>query len=314
MSKTAWVLKDYRAGNTTQSLALAQRLDVNYQVKNIEYNYFAQLPNYLLYNLWHVNKKLSDRLDGQMPDVIISAGRRLALVAAYLKRNSAKPIKIINIMRPNMHDEIFDYIIVPEHDNYPDSQKIIKICGSLNSVADNIQRADPLYARFPNLHNFVGVLVGGNTRGVNFTEADNEKLLVLLTDFFAKVALDPVITFSRRTPEATKKLFSKVFASDIIYDPLTDAGSNIYYSILKSADYIICTGDSISMCSEVVSSGKPCFIYPLQNSKKLPKHMHFINNLVQTKRAKILGNQEKIEPYFYHPLDELTRIVPLIKL
>jgi mitochondrial fission protein ELM1 len=87
MTKKAWILDDKRAGNKTQTTALAESLKLDYEIKKIEYNCLAKLPNILLFGLMHIDKEKSDDLiTCKIPDVIISAGRRCALVAAYLKK------------------------------------------------------------------------------------------------------------------------------------------------------------------------------------------------------------------------------------
>lgn len=314
MRKTAWILKDFRDGNTTQTTSLAESLGLDYEIKNIEYNCFAKLPNWLLRGLLHIDKKKSTSLDGLAPDVIISAGRRCAVVAAYLKKRENGRVKIINIMRPLSYFDAFDYIILPDHDKTEPAKNIIFITGALNAARIKIQTAQDLKALYPELADFVGIVIGGKTRFFEFSQGDNQNFVDLLKRFLQETKLIPVITFSRRTPLSTKELIKKAFAGHIIYDPQEDAGPNIYYNILKSAKYIICTGDSVSMCSEAASSGKPSYIYLPHDIKRSAKHGRFIKQLIDKKIARILDNSSNIEEYTYEPLNEGERIAKLIKL
>jgi hypothetical protein len=315
MTKTAWILNDDRAGNTTQTTALAKALNLDYQLKDIQFNIFAKLPNVFLSSMIHVNQK-SKLLDAIMPDVIISAGRKCAAASYALKKKNPE-LKIVHIMRPLMggRDSFFDYIILPNHDSYPSKSNVMLIAGALNDAASRVSEAPNLQSIFAGLSDFVGVIIGGNTKNVNFTDEDNLKLIDLINNFLLKTNLIPVITFSRRTPESTKKLIKTSFAESIIYDPTEDSlKPNIYYSILKSAKFIICTGDSISMCSEIASSGKPFYVYMPNALEKSTKHISFINYLLNSNVARRLEYESKIEEYKYTPMNEISRITRLIKL
>jgi mitochondrial fission protein ELM1 len=315
MRKNAWILKDNRAGNTTQTVALAEGLGLGYEFKNIKYNFLAKLPNFFLKRAIHVDKDNSDPLHGPLPDIVISAGRRCAIIAANLKKKNPS-IKAIQIMRPICNDEIFDYIILPKHDNYTSKDNIIQITGALNSTRNKITDSQDLQNIFPQINEFVGIVIGGKTRLCNFTNFDNQKFISLIDNFLRQANIPPAITFSRRTPLETKNLIKEHFAGNIIYDPENqeEQGPNIYYNILKSAKFIICTGDSVSMCSEIASSGRPFYIYVPIELKSSTKHINFINELLELKIAKLLDDREKIVEYHYEPLNEIARIKKLIKL
>ena len=82
-----WVLVDKRVGNANQAIELAQTIGKKYAIKNIEYNSFGSLPNYFL-NIFpiHIKKTVLTSLTNEpLPDVIISAGRRTAVLALYFQ-------------------------------------------------------------------------------------------------------------------------------------------------------------------------------------------------------------------------------------
>ena len=93
-----WALTDYSIGNNSQTIAVAEKLSRYYIVKNIVYNFFAELPNFIKRDtLIGVNKKESSILNKELPDVVVCTGRRLACVALYIKRLSKGRTFIINI-------------------------------------------------------------------------------------------------------------------------------------------------------------------------------------------------------------------------
>lgn len=315
MPKRAWILKDHRVGSTNQMLALARALHLDYELKNIEYRpLISQLPNLLLAGIWHVDKHKSDNLDLSIsaPEIIISAGRRCALVSVYLKKQLPS-LKIINIMRPQVAHNFFNYIILPQHDLSVKSGNTIEIIGALNDSHGQIHHAPEMDEIHPGVGNFVGVIIGGATRSFDFTYKDAECLIRYIEQAIKNISCNLIISFSRRTKERIKQMVKEAFKDSVVYDP-TSNKANIYYSILKSAKFIIATGDSISMCSEIISSGKLCYIYRPLDIVRSPKHERFVNYLVENKIAKVLEHDTKLEEYSYKPLNEVERVAKLIKL
>jgi mitochondrial fission protein ELM1 len=310
----AWVLQDNRAGNNTQTKALAESLKLDYICKKIEYNAFAKFPSSILgVCLFHVVRSRSDDITNNLPDVIISAGRRLAIVAHYIKRHKPS-LKTIHIMRPFYKEDSFDYLIVPNHDNCT-KPNAISILGALNDAKNQITKAAPLENFFGRFGQCVGVVIGGKSQRFDFTPLDIEILIMQIRKFLQQTNLVPVITFSRRTSQAAKKSIKLAFPNAIVYDPVAQANQpNIYYSILKSAKFIICTADSISMCSEVASSGKPFYIYIHEHLGLSTRHINFINQLFSLKIARQLGDNVEIEQYDYLPLNEIARVAEIIRL
>lgn len=88
---------------------------------------------------------------------------------------------------------------------------------------------------------------------------------------------------------------------------------NPYIAMLANAKYIISTADSISMCSEVASSGKPLYIFCPSNFNS-SKHKIFIKQLVEQKIAKTFDESvTMLEEYSYKPLNEAERVAEIIK-
>ncbi len=310
----AWILQDDRAGNNTQTKALAEYLGLNYVCKKLKYNAFAKLPSFILGSclLLYINKSKSDDISNNLPKVIISAGRRLAIVAHYIKLQKPN-LKTIHIMRPFYKEDSFDYLIVPTHDNCT-KFNTISVIGALNNTSNYIIKAPPLEKFFPKIKDFIGLAIGGRSRKFDLTAFDTEMLITYISKILQQENLDLVITFSRRTSEVVKKSIRSAFLNATFCDPEGQNEPNMYYSILKSAKFIICTADSISMCSEIASSGKPFYIYVPQNLGLSNRHINFINQLFNLKIAKQLSNNVKIEQYDYLPLNEIARVAKLIKL
>lgn len=314
-----WVLTDFRIGNSLQGIALADAIGKKHEVKNIEYNFLAKLPNFLLGNsLLHVKNKNILKTNNP-PKMVISSGRRCAKVAAYLKA-LYPDTKIVQIMKPDISPEIFDLIILPQHDVFSikDEKKsqVLRSIGSLNNIKSRVKKYKELPRKYSSMKSFIGVLIGGNTKEYSFSKKDAEELCKAIENAVSYNDMPAFITFSRRTPDHMKEIFEKTFKwPNIIYDPTieTDPKNNPYIGILKLADYIIMTCDSVSMCCEVASSGKPAYIYCPEGFES-KKHKYLLQQLIDLEIAKPFSPATgKLEKYKYKPLDELAKVAKHVK-
>lgn len=321
-SDDIWVLTDFRTGNAVQAVALAESLGMSYAIKKIEYNILAKLPNILLgKNCGHITHHSKKQLiTDHPPKLIISSGRRTALVAAYLKHKYPE-VKLAQIMRPNINVDIFDLLILPQHDAFnisPNSNcKLLRTIGALNNIADRIEKyQDELLYTYPSMKSFIGVLVGGDTKDYKFSVKDAKELATAIENAISYNGIPAFISFSRRTPQHVKDVFSKIFAwPNILYDPTTEsnAANNPYIGILKFSKFLILTCDSVSMCSEAASTGKPIYIYcpPKFNSKK---HKYLIQQLVDLNIARPLtASTGVIEDYHYTALKEVDKVADYVR-
>ncbi len=321
-SEDIWVLTDFRTGNAVQAISLAEALGTGYVTKRMEYNILAKLPNILLGNncahLKHDSRK--QLVTDHPPKLIISSGRRTALVAAYLKKKYPGT-KLVQIMRPNINIDIFDALILPQHDAFnisPNSScKLIRTIGALNNIEDRMEKyQDDILNKYPSMKSFIGVLIGGDTKDYKFSIKDSKELAIAVENAISyNGGIPAFISFSRRTPKHVKDIFNKIFSwPNILYDPTTESNqaNNPYIGILKFAKFLILTCDSVSMCSEAASTGKPVYIYcpPKFNSKK---HKYLIQQLIDLNIARNLtASTGIIEEYEYTTLKEVSKIAEYI--
>lgn len=317
MNSEIWVLGDNRVGTKVQAIALAEVMKLGYELKDIRYNIFGRLPNFLLMlNPIHINREFFASINlTKLPKIIISAGRRTAPLALYLKEKSGNKLKVIQIMRPDCHYSKFDLIVIPQHDNIrQESSNVVRIIGSLNNVkAKIVDGGKELYNQYLDIKRFIAVMVGGNTKNYEFSNNDAILLSSLLSKISSNHSLPLFISFSRRTSWQVKQIIRANFTSpNIIYDP-EEEKFNPYFCMLGCADYIISTADSISMCSEAASSGKPLYIF-LPDDFKSKKHRAFIQQLINLGIARKLDSSiSLLEDYPYKPLYEVEKISEIIK-
>lgn len=315
--KDILVLVDKRIGNANQARALADSLSQSHEVVEIEYNHFAHLPNSLL-SLWPIHVKrslLKDLNKRKPPKLIISSGRRPAALAVHLKHVFKGKTKIIQIMRPNISPEEFEMIILPQHDTFNKIlPNIVRVIGALSNVKKKLIDSDyQMKLMYPEIKAYIALLIGGSSKKFTFTYENGKQLADLCAQISENHSLPLFITFSRRTPENVKEIFRNLFHfPSIIYDPV-DEGENPYPTMIGSAEYIITTCDSVSMCSEVAATGRPIYVYCPENFKA-KKHRFFLQQLIDLGIVKRLETTTGyLEKYDYTPLDEISKVSRLIK-
>jgi mitochondrial fission protein ELM1 len=297
-----WALVDDIAGHRNQVIGVAEALGLPYTIKKIAYNDTAKMPNILKgANLKTLDKKLSDNLSAPFPDVIISAGRKGVPIIKYIKKQAKKQerkkVFACQIMWPGFPANGLDLIAVPAHDNLPkiikNSKKTLITHGAPNLVNSQfLQQEYKIWSRtlgdLPRPK--IAVLLGGNSKKIKFSMEDANKISKQLVKMMNRLNGSVYIATSRRT--------EKEFGDFVFYETKRKVGLNIfyhnynesktkanpYYALLEAADIIIITADSISMCSEACSTGKPVFIYQPENTNS-SKHKKFIEGLFKQNYA-----------------------------
>lgn len=314
MAPTVWGLTDNRAGNTAQVRGVVERLGHPHHLKQIHYSALAHLPNLLRgRSLRGVNSQKSDALQAPWPEVVVTAGRRLAPAALYIKRQHPQ-VFLVHMMSPGMAHHDFNLLALPSHDRVLNHDNVVRTLGAPHHVTpeklkEAQARCEPIFARFPGYR--IGVLIGGHTAHGKLREEDVRRLLAHIGRIAGMASL--LITTSRRTPP---------FAFDMIEAGLKDrphyfyqygktAGENPYLGILAAADMLIVTGESISMCSEACSTGKPVYVYTPQEALST-KHQRFLTMLFEQQFARPL---EEYDPDWRpaNVLDEAGRLAEIIK-
>ncbi len=277
-----WALTDGRKGNDNQTLALASRIG-KHITKEVHFSQLGRLPNRLL-----GASLMGAELDwtAPYPEIVVSTGRKLARISAFLKKNH--DCMVIHIMNPGKKFlNIFDFIIVPEHDDLPEQDNLIKIPGS-------ISRISPLPQLPPAGTLNVTVLVG------NITAQEAHELAGILNLTEAHYS----ITTSRRTKTAVADILdSEIFQKKFVYR-YGQSNHNPYDEFLSSAHVVIATGDSVNMCTEAAHTGKPLYIYEVETK---PKFTNFWQNLYYLKCARPLSGD--IELWAYRPLNNLDYVM-----
>lgn len=320
-ASSLWLLLDDRAGNRSQCLGVAEALSVPYVIKDIEYSAWARLPNGFLGSTFRgLNSISKNTIIPPWPDLVISAGRRTGPVAREIKRRSNGHAKIVQIMWPGQQGiDAFDLVCVPNHDEISERKNVMHMTGAPNRVsAEEIRR---LKERNGSLYDGlnsprIALLCGGSTKNRRFTSVMASELGRISADLARACSGSLLVTTSRRTGDEVETLLQKINVPSRIHR-WNDPDENPYMSYLAAADAIIVTGESMSMCSEACSTGKPVYIYAPEGLIT-DKHKRLHEELYRLGCARPLTGT--FDTWSYTPLntaqkiaDRVTDLIPQLK-
>jgi mitochondrial fission protein ELM1 len=285
-----WALIDDRAGHSTQTLGLADRLGVAYHTKRIEYNVLAALPNALnATGTWHLNAASKNSVRPPYPKMVIGCGRRIAPVLRAIKRASPNTVTVY-LMWPDSLKGI-DLAIVPAHDNPPNDPRVLVTTAPLTAITpEGLKAAErTMRSRFSHLPRpWVVVCVGASIKGMEFTSENWREMIARARRLAGDGSL--LITTSRRTALATEELLENELTGSCYLHRYTAGAYNPYMGFLACADALCISGDSLSMAVEATVTGKPVFIYTPDHAtahKHAAQHQSlFDKNLARPLREK----------------------------
>jgi uncharacterized protein len=234
-------------------------------------------------------------------------------------------------MGPNLPYDKFDMILLPQHDNIDKTVKtkypnIIETTSSINRVQhkkidSESKKWKKELSKLPKP--YIGFILGGDTKDTKFPTEAFGRISKTLSNLTNKLGGSLLITTSRRTSRACIEAMKvNLNCKYYLYDwndedeKLADKKNplgNPYFAYMGISDYLVVTGDSMSMVSEACSTGKPVYVY-MPNEALAKKHKRFCQGLMSNNYIKEFREEtKKLENYKYKPLNETQRIVNIIK-
>lgn len=303
-----WILADDRAGNVNQLLGIAEALNEPFERKDIRYNKWVKLPNFLRGSTFiGITKKSKQNLKAPWPEIVLSAGRRSFPVASTIRRLSGGQTKIVQLMNPGKWEEKkCDLLILPEHDQHVPAPNIMQVLGTPHRVtekklADEKKHWLPILKKYPAPR--LGLIIGGATKDHPFTLQAAQKLVDEVKKIKAESLL---VTTSRRTPKEVVDLLQKQLPEPKFFYKFGDKTENPYFGLLSMSDKIVVTGDSMSMCSECCATAVPVFIFA-PSEMIGAKHARFHQSLYKKGYAAPLGEGEVQPKNRLNPAPEIAK-------
>ncbi len=291
MKKTIWFLLDNRMGSVGQARGIMQALDTNaFDIveKKIEYNRFADLPNFLLgKSLFSVTAETKKEVSNPpFPDIVVSISRRTVPVARFIRKASRNKTKMVQLMHPGKSGlKEFSLVVVPEHDrNKAQSDNIFYITGCPHRITPEVlaEEAPKWTEAFANLPKpWTAVIIGGAIKNKPFTDENARLLGESIRRIKEQIGGSILITTSRRTGEKAEEIIKKEVEGIPAYTYWWgEKKDNPIKGFWALAENVIVTGDSVSMACESCGSGKPVWVFTGKNWLT-PKHERFVQSLIE---------------------------------
>ncbi len=327
--RTVLVLNDGKAGHLNQSLAVARQIqraratqnygagDTDIVVVDVKYKskFFRALLFFAsIFASWRCHGRMRfmkicldndsyEKLMKRYAEFIVSCGSSLAPVNIFMsKENNAKNVVVMDPAIPFSLNK-FNFIIAPKHDKIKNGKNIITTTLAPNLVdIKTMEEAGERLKKSANItkNNVVGLLIGGDNPEFALTSELLKKILGETLKACGSSDAELLVTTSRRTSRIQESLLKETLKDDPRCKLLVIANENnpegTLAGILALSKVVAVSGESISMVSEAVSSGKKTIVFMLDNKKSgiKPKHERALESLVRDGYISIARSGELI--------------------
>jgi uncharacterized protein len=227
---------------------------------------------------WMLTAESFKRLTSVKADYLLSCGSSAAGI--HFLSSRWQMAKSIVILKPGLLSlRGFDLTVLPQHDKpavIPTQTRVAITKAAPNLISEKYlqEQTGLLLSRYSHLKNSfrtkIGVLIGGNTKNVEFTEPMIKVIVHQIKEVAQQLNADILLTTSRRTPEHIEQLIwrelKKFDRCALLISATQGNVPEAVGGILGLADFVVVSGESISMVSEAVSSGKKTVVFRVGSS------------------------------------------------
>ena len=246
--------------------------------------------------------------NNEIPDIVISCGRKSVIPSIFIKKQNSK-IFTIHIQDPKVNFKNFDAIVAPEHDNLK-GDNIYTSKGAIHYITElEVSKASQYLADKIKSEKIVSLILGGPNKYYSFNPDQIVNIFNKIKSIFVSNGYKVIIIPSMRTPKETIDLAIKEMGS--CGHVVNKVDKQAYLSAYALANYIIVTCDSTSMISEAATSGKPIFVAHMEEKKNNYRFKRFFELFKQIGITRDLG--EKVENWTYNKHNEAQRIALELK-
>lgn len=262
-----WLIVGDRLGDNAQTENLMAGLGLPYERRYVKVvDPWVKGKPKVIPSLHHLDLDASDELAAPWPDMVVTVGRRMSMVARWIREQSGGQTRIVLVGKPSGATDPYSLIITSSEVQMPPASNLLKISLPLLRVDQERvrQAAEDWRARFASLPRpLVAILVGGPTNPFVFNRGVNRRLLRIARQVVERGGTPYFTTSPRTPPEATAALQRDLPAGAQFFEWQRGAPDNPYHALLGLADEFVVTGESISMLVEVAKLGRPLAIFPL---------------------------------------------------
>ncbi|MCY7271385.1 MAG: mitochondrial fission ELM1 family protein [Sphingomonas bacterium] len=262
-----WALIGDKTGDNNQLLALAEALGWPFETRSMRYNLLRSIPPR---NLGSTTVSLTrasrSQLSPPWPDLLLAIGRRSTPVARWIRDQNKGRTKLVLVGHPRVEPELFDLVISTSQYPVPPRSNVLMLPMAMSRLQDpgvptEAERA--WLATLPRPHLLFAI--GGPTKYWEFEEHGfGEALRQAIARAECKGGT-LIAVGSRRTPAEVIGAVADALAGT--HHRLVEGGMPRFPLLMADADEIFVTGDSVSMLSEAIQTGKPIGMVPIKMSR-----------------------------------------------
>lgn len=274
-SADVWVLLGPHKGDNNQVLALAEALGLPFRAIQMSYRWFAHLPAALRQvTIAQLKAAASAEIKPPWPSLVIGIGQRSAPVARHIQQASGGRTKIVRLGDPMVSHQLFDLVITTTQYAVRDADNVVRLPISLT----NRQDVRPEKRELEWLHRFPRplrlIVIGGKT---SLWRLDETVVFDAARILKQRAASEGGSVIAVTSPRTDAPLLSAARAA--LGETAVVSGPFPRYAVLlRAANEIHVTGDSVSMLSDAVASERPVGLIPLRPNATA-KFVHFVEAL-----------------------------------
>ena len=263
MTAQVWVLIGERTGDNNQALALAEALGLPFEIKQLSYNALQPLSVWLPPTVLTLTQAARVSLQPPWPNLVITIGRRSVPVARWIKRQNVGRTRLVHIGHPRIDPKSFDLVVTTRQYPVPPGANVVLLPVAMSR---HLEPPEPgaaevkWLAAVPTPRSLLAI--GGATK---YWTLPIQRIERVVADNAPGKSL--IVVTSRRTdPALVERLREQAAANPDVR--LVDGPSPRFAVLMAAADEIFVTGDSVSMLSEAVLTGKPVALIPIEQDDK----------------------------------------------
>lgn len=259
-----WVLTGAKTGDNAQVLRAAAAMGLPFTVKRIALKpEFETAKPRVEPSLHIIDREKSDSLEGPWPDLVVTIGRRLSLVALWIKQQAGGTTRLALFNAPKGRAEDFDLMVVPAYYALAEGPRVCRI--GLPLIAADEARVAAARNGFDGMFSGLArplhvLLLGGDMGARKLSPAFARQTLRTMQESFAREGAIFVSTSRRTPPAAADAVEQGLRPQDRLYRWREDGAGNPYFGLLAHGASFTVTSDSLSMLTEVARLGKPLAI------------------------------------------------------
>jgi hypothetical protein len=253
---------------------LARRVGGRVVERELAFTWLHNLPNWMTgASISHLEKRSRAALVPPWPDLVIATGKRTAPAALWIKQQTKGKAVAVQLGRPRMAFRHFDLVVTTPQYGLPAAENVVRI--ALPFAAPKVQEKVVLdhwgqqWKALP--RPLIAAAIGAAKFPLRLGVAQLEEYGSAL-DALAGREGGSILLFGspRSSAGAAERARARIGGSVTIAE--RSGPGNPYQAALSHADMFAVTGDSVSMATEMVATGKPTFVFPLPSWPSLRWH------------------------------------------